>query len=159
MVVLRNLPLIEFLIDTPVSRKADDFATISILGLYSHIGDTEVSRYVSAGSEEFTVQYYSPKLDILTVAVYKIYTEADLDEEDELFLTPIFGGYALKDIDFYDFETPVPVLVYVREGVFDLPREVRILVPYPQFYEREPILLHLNENTIIFASNSNFQTQ
>lgn len=93
------------------------------------------------------------------MAVYKIYTEADLDEEDELFLTPIFGGYALKDIDFYDFETPVPVLVYVREGVFDLPREVRILVPYPQFYEREPILLHLNENTIIFASNSNFQTQ
>lgn len=93
------------------------------------------------------------------MAVYKINTEADLDEEDELFLTPIFGGYALKDIDFYDFETPVPVLVYVRERILDLPREVRILVPYPQFYEREPILLHVGEKTEIIAFNSNFQTQ
>lgn len=82
LVILKNLPLVEFLIDTPVTREATDITFISILGLYAHIGDTEVSRYVSLGTEEFAVQYYAPKQDSLTVAIYNMTTYADLDEND-----------------------------------------------------------------------------
>lgn len=156
LVLLKNLPSIEFLVDCPPKGKLANVTKISMLGLYAHIGDTEISRHVTVSEKEFALQFYSNEMDSVSVAVYYINKGTQLDEDPDLLFTPIHCGYQMTDIGFYDHDSPIPVLLY-SETI--LTRTVRVFVPFPLFYELEPKVFQIHKEFAIRAANSSFSTQ
>lgn len=66
----------------------------------------------------------------------------------------------MRDIYFYEQESPVPVLVYSKDPTIIKPeREVAIFLPSPQSFDIAAKILSVKPTTTITAKNSNFYSQ
>lgn len=63
LVLLANLPSVELLVDCPPHGLIGNATRISMLGLYAHVGDTEISRHITVSEKEFALQFYSNEKD------------------------------------------------------------------------------------------------
>lgn len=77
--------------------------------------------------------------------------------DKNILFTPIHCGYQLKEIYFFDNDSPIPVLLYITDIL--LVKTIRVFIPDPYQYELEPKVFHINEGVIITAANSEFSTQ
>lgn len=159
IVVLKNLPIAEFILDSPLTKSLEQLTIDHFVGLYDQVGGAEVSKYISVGEQEFVAQYYSAKTDTLVFAFYRTNQESDLEESISLSYSHIAGGYNLKKTDYYDPEAPVPVLTYSSGGNLLIPREVKIFLPSPQAYDEPAKLFQVKDDTTVFAKNNNFNSQ